>query len=90
MNQDLYGTVHDTKHSRNCIVLIGFVCVVREGGKIYTVTDVHDLFLWMTKHLSEHPLFSRYGRRWIQQASINLILFFGEVVQVVFETLAVL
>ena len=23
------------------------------------MTDVHDLFEWMTKHLTEHPLFQR-------------------------------
>lgn len=23
------------------------------------MTDVHDLFEWMTKHLSQHPLFER-------------------------------
>ena len=31
----------------------------REDGRIYTVTDVEDLFEWMTSHLSRHPLFQR-------------------------------
>lgn len=43
----------------NETLIAEYAYVLREGGKIYTVTDVHDLFLWMTKHLSEHPLFSR-------------------------------
>ena len=33
--------------------------MLREGGLLYTVTDVHDLHLWMVKHLDEHPLFER-------------------------------
>lgn len=28
-------------------------------GLIYTITDVHDLHLWMVSHLEEHPLFER-------------------------------
>lgn len=43
----------------NQTLIAEYAYVLREGGKIYTVTDVHDLFVWMTKHLSEHPLFRR-------------------------------
>lgn len=32
---------------------------IREGGILYTITDVKDLHLWMKKHLDEHPLFER-------------------------------
>ena len=33
--------------------------MLRVGGKIYTVTDVEDLFEWEVLHLSGHPLFRR-------------------------------
>lgn len=32
---------------------------LRETGRMYIITDVHDLFLWMTKCFDEHPLFRR-------------------------------
>lgn len=28
-------------------------------GLVYTITDVEEVHLWMVKHFSEHPLFSR-------------------------------
>ena len=31
----------------------------KDEGKIYTMTDVHELHLWMTEHLDKHPLFKR-------------------------------
>jgi len=43
----------------NQTLLAEYAYVLREGGKIYTVTDVEDLFEWMTKHIAEHPLFQR-------------------------------
>ena len=39
--------------------LAEFAYIIREGGLLYTITDVHDLHLWMVKHLDEHPLFER-------------------------------
>jgi tRNA (guanine-N7-)-methyltransferase len=36
------------------------------GGIVYVATDVHDLYLWMVKHLDEHPLFER-----IEQAELD-------------------
>ena len=47
----------------------------REGGKIYTVTDVRDLFEWMTKHLSEHPLFERVEETLLDQDPVVEKLF---------------
>ncbi|XP_022207709.1 tRNA (guanine-N(7)-)-methyltransferase [Nilaparvata lugens] len=43
----------------NQTLLAEYAFVLREGGIIYTVTDVQDLNEWMVKHLSEHPLFER-------------------------------
>ncbi|EGG05946.1 uncharacterized protein MELLADRAFT_48534 [Melampsora larici-populina 98AG31] len=31
--------------------------VLQPNGLLYTITDVHDLHLWMVKHLTNHPLF---------------------------------
>lgn len=34
------------------------VCRVRQG-LVYTITDVEEVHLWMVKHFTEHPLFTR-------------------------------
>ena len=34
-----------------------YAFVLREGGLIYTITDVKDLHVWMVDHLDAHPLF---------------------------------
>ncbi|KAG0682044.1 tRNA (guanine-N(7)-)-methyltransferase (tRNA(m7G46)-methyltransferase) [Pichia californica] len=36
-----------------------YAYVLKEGGILYTITDVLDLHEWMKKHLDEHPLFER-------------------------------
>lgn len=38
-----------------------YAFVMRPGGKIYTITDVEDLHLWMVEHLEGHPSFERVG-----------------------------
>lgn len=40
-------------------LLAEYAYVLKEGGIVYTITDVKDLHDWMVKHLSEHPLFTR-------------------------------
>ncbi|BFZ57641.1 tRNA (guanine-N(7)-)-methyltransferase (tRNA(m7G46)-methyltransferase) [Savitreella phatthalungensis] len=40
-------------------LLAEYAYVIRPGGILYTITDVHDLHLWMKKHLDAHPLFHR-------------------------------
>ncbi|OBA27143.1 hypothetical protein HANVADRAFT_55855 [Hanseniaspora valbyensis NRRL Y-1626] len=37
---------------------------LKEGGIIYTITDVEDLHIWMRTHLEEHPLFERLDEEW--------------------------
>lgn len=34
-----------------------YAYVLREGGRLYTITDVEDLHDWMRTHLESHPLF---------------------------------
>jgi tRNA (guanine-N7-)-methyltransferase len=36
-----------------------YAFVLRPGGKVYTITDVEDLHLWMVRHFVEHPSFER-------------------------------
>ncbi|ORY81508.1 tRNA methyltransferase [Protomyces lactucae-debilis] len=40
-------------------LLAEYAFVLREGGIVYTITDVLQLHLWMKRHLDEHPLFER-------------------------------
>jgi len=51
-----------TKHKWRIIndtLLAVYAFVLREGGLIYTITDVKDLHVWMVDHLDAHPLFQR-------------------------------
>ncbi|KAM9922701.1 hypothetical protein OXX59_005654 [Metschnikowia pulcherrima] len=57
------------KHKARIItntLLSEYAYVLREGGIIYTITDVKDLHEWMVKHLEEHPLFERKSQQWEQ------------------------
>lgn len=40
-------------------LLAEYAYVLRPGGILYTITDVHDLHVWMVQRLSAHPLFTR-------------------------------
>jgi len=40
-------------------LLAEYAYVIREGGLVYTITDVIELYEWMNKHLSEFPLFEK-------------------------------
>ncbi|XP_003384930.1 PREDICTED: tRNA (guanine-N(7)-)-methyltransferase-like [Amphimedon queenslandica] len=51
-----------TKHKRRIInecLLAEYAYVLREGGLVYTATDVKDLHEWIEMHFMEHPLFER-------------------------------
>jgi tRNA (guanine-N7-)-methyltransferase len=39
--------------------LSDYAYALKEGGKLYTVTDVKDLYDWNVDHLERHPLFER-------------------------------
>ncbi|PWN49370.1 putative methyltransferase [Violaceomyces palustris] len=50
------------KHKARIIsqtLLAEYAYVTRVGGIVYTITDVHELHLWMVKHLDAFPLFQR-------------------------------
>ena len=38
-------------------LLAEYAYVLRPGGIVYTITDVHDLHVWMASHLTAFPLF---------------------------------
>lgn len=42
----------------NSTLLAEYAFVLKEGGIVYTLTDVEDLHLWMKKHFTDHPLFA--------------------------------
>ncbi|CAI1888551.1 hypothetical protein SEUBUCD646_0D00540 [Saccharomyces eubayanus] len=55
------------KHKARIItntLLSEYAYVLKEGGVVYTITDVKDLHEWMVKHLEEHPLFERLSTEW--------------------------
>ncbi|KAG0722488.1 tRNA (guanine-N(7)-)-methyltransferase [Chionoecetes opilio] len=41
----------------NSSLLAEYAYVLRQGGLVYTVTDVKDLHEWMVHHFTKHPLF---------------------------------
>jgi len=43
----------------NSQLLAEYAYVLKEGGLVYTITDVEDLHTWMVHHLTKHPLFTR-------------------------------
>lgn len=55
------------KHKARIItstLLSEYAYVLKEGGVVYTITDVEDLHDWMVRHLEAHPLFERLSTEW--------------------------
>ncbi|XP_068598835.1 tRNA (guanine-N(7)-)-methyltransferase isoform X2 [Brachionichthys hirsutus] len=51
-----------TKHKWRIIsptLLAEYAFTLSVGGLVYTMTDVEEVHVWMVKHFSEHPLFTR-------------------------------
>ena len=66
------------KHKARIItntLLSEYAYVLREGGVVYTITDVEDLHNWMVKHLDEHPLFERLSKEWEDQDKCVKIMY---------------
>lgn len=40
-------------------LLCEYAYVLKPGGRIYTITDVKDLYDWEVSHLEAHPSFKR-------------------------------
>lgn len=43
-----------------------YAFVMQPGGKVYTITDVEDLHMWMVEHLAAHPSFERVGEEEVE------------------------
>ena len=59
-------------HRRRIIsteLLSEYAYVLKEGGKLYTITDVKELYDWEVMHLEAHPLFERVP----QEEMVNII-----------------
>jgi len=54
----------------NSSLVAEYAYVLREGGRLYTVTDVKDLFSWMVEILSKHPLFRRLEEREVEDDNV--------------------
>ncbi len=55
------------KHKARIItttLVLEYAYVLKEGGVVYTITDVADLHQWMVQHLEAHPLFERLSKEW--------------------------
>uniref|UniRef100_A0A0M3IBP1 tRNA (guanine-N(7)-)-methyltransferase n=2 Tax=Ascaris TaxID=6251 RepID=A0A0M3IBP1_ASCLU len=52
-----------------------YAFVLKPEGLIYTITDVEELHLWMTKHLSEHPLFRRLSNEEMKNDPVVELLY---------------
>lgn len=66
------------KHKARIItntLLSEYAYALREGGIIYTITDVEDLHNWMVEHLDDHPLFERLDKQWEEQDTCVNIMF---------------
>ncbi|ODV77250.1 uncharacterized protein CANTADRAFT_56132 [Suhomyces tanzawaensis NRRL Y-17324] len=66
------------KHKARIItntLLSEYAYVLREGGVVYTITDVEDLHIWMAKHLEEHPMFERLDKAWEEQDKCVSIMY---------------
>ncbi|XP_044027637.1 tRNA (guanine-N(7)-)-methyltransferase isoform X2 [Siniperca chuatsi] len=51
-----------TKHKWRIVsptLLAEYAYTLRVEGLVYTMTDVEEVHLWMVKHFTEHPLFTR-------------------------------
>lgn len=59
----------------NQALLTEYSYVLRQGGFIYTITDVKDLHEWIVKHMEEHPLYERVGDTELVSAKMLIVFF---------------
>lgn len=65
------------KHKARIIspaLLAEYAYVLRVGGIIYTITDVHDLYEWMKTHLEAFPLFESVSEHELRQQGHGPVL----------------
>ncbi|XP_062501525.1 tRNA (guanine-N(7)-)-methyltransferase-like [Corticium candelabrum] len=54
----------------NSALLAEYAYVLAIGGIFYTITDVKEVYEWMVKHFSEHPLFEQMSDEELQDDPI--------------------
>ncbi|KAK7082601.1 tRNA (guanine-N(7)-)-methyltransferase [Halocaridina rubra] len=59
----------------NLSLLAEYAYVLREGGLVYTVTDVKDLHDWMVHHFTQHPLFDEETKEQLEKDVVVKHLF---------------
>lgn len=57
----------------NKSLLAEYGYVLREGGLVYTITDVKDLHEWIVQHFVDHPLFEKVSD--IDLVIVKVIIF---------------
>ncbi|KAF2767969.1 putative methyltransferase [Teratosphaeria nubilosa] len=50
-----------------------YAYVLRPGGKVYTITDVEDLHLWMVGHFQGHASFERVGEEFEGDVGVSVM-----------------
>ena len=56
------------------IILLISILSALSQGKVYTITDVNELHVWMKEHFNEHPLFRELEPR--EYASFAIFMYF--------------
>uniref|UniRef100_A0A8C7CRL1 tRNA (guanine(46)-N(7))-methyltransferase n=1 Tax=Oncorhynchus kisutch TaxID=8019 RepID=A0A8C7CRL1_ONCKI len=56
-------------------LLAEYTYTLKEGGLVYTNTDMEEVLHWMVKHFSEHPLFTRVPtQNWYDDAHFEQLM----------------
>ena len=58
-------------------LLAEYAYVLREGGIVYTITDVEELGKWMSDHMSAHPMFERVPESELKVDPVVPLLYTG-------------
>lgn len=69
-----------SNHRRRIVsttLLAEYAYVLKEGGILYTITDVEELGKWMSDHMSTHPMFERISEADLAADPIVPLLYTG-------------
>ena len=69
-----------SNHRRRIVsttLLAEYAYVLKEGGILYTITDVEELGKWMSDHMSAHPMFERISEADLAADPIVPLLYTG-------------
>ena len=66
-----------SRRSESTTLLAEYAYVLKEGGILYTITDVEELGKWMSDHMSAHPMFERISEADLAADPIVPLLYTG-------------